>query len=436
MCGDGANDCGALKTADVGISLSEAESSVASPFTSHQPDISCVPKIIKEGRAALVTAVGLFKFMVLYSLLEFFSSVLLFTFDSSLSDMEFLYIDVFLIVIFAFFFGQTKAYSGPLVPKPPSSSLLSVVPLVSVFTQLLLMVTMQILSDNLVKHFSWYLYGQSQPTDASEEFYTYDNYAVYTTSQFQYIILAITFSVGAPYRQPIYKNVPFFISLITMTLISAYITVCPAEFFRQLFQFRLPPTLQFRFLVLSISIVTFIVSVMLESFATNYFLANMLSRKRKEKLFSKKYSSEVSAFFVNSSGEYLSEIQVKCYGTMKWNNVNIERLIILGVICNLLVRVLTHEEWWGILASMLCGWLSGGTAEQKLVEACDTKNLRGREKLLTRRNETRDTKNLTRPMRYDTNDKLNSIYRDAKNLLIYSRQSIMFAQNNGVLTKY
>jgi cation-transporting ATPase 13A3/4/5 len=63
FCGDGANDCGALKAADVGLSLSEAEASVAAPFTSRTPDIGCVIEVIREGRAALVTSFSCFKYM-------------------------------------------------------------------------------------------------------------------------------------------------------------------------------------------------------------------------------------------------------------------------------------------------------------------------------------------------------------------------------------
>ena len=78
MCGDGANDCGALKTAHAGVSLSEAEASVASPFTSTEANISCVPTVIREGRAALVTSFGIFKYMACYSLTQFFSVCLLY----------------------------------------------------------------------------------------------------------------------------------------------------------------------------------------------------------------------------------------------------------------------------------------------------------------------------------------------------------------------
>lgn len=56
MCGDGANDCSALKAADVGVSLSEAEASIAAPFTSKVPDISCITTLFREGRAALTTS--------------------------------------------------------------------------------------------------------------------------------------------------------------------------------------------------------------------------------------------------------------------------------------------------------------------------------------------------------------------------------------------
>lgn len=69
MCGDGANDCSALKSAAVGISLSDAEASIAAPFTSKVQDISCVITLLIEGKAAIITSFQLFKFIELYSVI-------------------------------------------------------------------------------------------------------------------------------------------------------------------------------------------------------------------------------------------------------------------------------------------------------------------------------------------------------------------------------
>jgi cation-transporting ATPase 13A2 len=63
MCGDGANDCNALKTADAGISLADSEASIAAPFTSKVQDISCVPKLIMEGKACLEATIMSFRFV-------------------------------------------------------------------------------------------------------------------------------------------------------------------------------------------------------------------------------------------------------------------------------------------------------------------------------------------------------------------------------------
>ena len=108
MCGDGANDCGALKTAHAGISLSEAEASVASPFTSRTPNIECVPTVIREGRAALVTSFGVFKYMALYSIIQFTSVLILYS-VSFLSVYLMFIFEIALTLTHYFSSGQTWA---------------------------------------------------------------------------------------------------------------------------------------------------------------------------------------------------------------------------------------------------------------------------------------------------------------------------------------
>ena len=98
MCGDGANDCGALKTAAVGISLSEAEASIAAPFTSKIQDISCVITLLREGKALLVTTTQAFKFIELYSIIQLLNVSMLYSAGLNLTDSQFLYIDLVALI--------------------------------------------------------------------------------------------------------------------------------------------------------------------------------------------------------------------------------------------------------------------------------------------------------------------------------------------------
>lgn len=70
MCGDGANDCIALRAAHVGVSLSEAEASVSAPFTSSTPSIECIPILLREGRSSLATSFQLFRYLSFSSVLR------------------------------------------------------------------------------------------------------------------------------------------------------------------------------------------------------------------------------------------------------------------------------------------------------------------------------------------------------------------------------
>nr|DBA15686.1 TPA: hypothetical protein GDO54_003159 [Pyxicephalus adspersus] len=155
MCGDGANDCGALKAADVGISLSESEASIASPFTSKLNNIECVPIIIREGRCSLETSFETFKYMAMYSLTQFISVLILYTVDTNLGDFQFLLFDLVITTTVAILMGRTGP-AGELGLKRPLGTLISIPVLGSLIFQTLLILLIQLLSYFLTTSQPWY----------------------------------------------------------------------------------------------------------------------------------------------------------------------------------------------------------------------------------------------------------------------------------------
>ena len=226
FCGDGANDCGALKAADVGVSLSEAEASVAAPFTSHVFDISCVPTLIKEGRAALVTSFCCFKYMSLYSAIQFTSVSFLYASASNLGDFQFLFIDLALILPIAIFMGWTGAYPE-LAKKRPTASLVSRKVLTPLLGQIVLCILIQLVAFETVQKQPWYqpprLDKQRSSVDNSQ------NTSLFLVSCYQYALSGVVLSIGPPFRQSMTTNVPFCVTLVIALAISLYMLFDPAQ---------------------------------------------------------------------------------------------------------------------------------------------------------------------------------------------------------------
>ncbi|VDK28425.1 unnamed protein product [Gongylonema pulchrum] len=206
MCGDGANDCAALKAAHAGISLSEAEASIAAPFTSRIPDIRCVPIIIR--RAALVTSFGMFKYMAGYSLTQFITVLLLYWLSGNLTDYQFLFIDLFLVTAVAACFGYTPPCEKLSASRPPTK-LLSLSTVCSILGQLLIVFFFQLLIFISTAAQPWFAPYAVPVGVLPDDKKSMQGTAIFCLSSFQYITLAVVYSKGPPFRKTLFSNTLF-----------------------------------------------------------------------------------------------------------------------------------------------------------------------------------------------------------------------------------
>ncbi|KAG0706086.1 hypothetical protein DFH29DRAFT_903514 [Suillus ampliporus] len=246
MCGDGANDCAALKAADVGISLSEAEASVAAPFTSRTPDISCVIEVIKEGRAALVTSFSCFKY-ISYTLTSLLSFRLPFQ-----------------------VMGRTLPYSR-IYPKRPTASLVSKKVLASLFGQIIITSGVQFWTFFWVRRQDWYLPPDADPygNGAHLKATNFENSTLFLVSCFQYILVAAVFSIGPPYRKSMWTNGWLMASVTGLTLLNLLVLLQPPKPIRLILEL-MPLPFSGRAWLAVFALTNVLVSLAFEQWATQF----------------------------------------------------------------------------------------------------------------------------------------------------------------------
>lgn len=111
--------------------------SVAAPFTSQEQNITCVKLLVLEGRCALSTSFAIFKYMALYSLIQFFSILILYKVCMSLFHSFTLppnnEINCYTSIIKLRFTGRYGHFVSPVVNDPSYNTILFITGVAKVF---------------------------------------------------------------------------------------------------------------------------------------------------------------------------------------------------------------------------------------------------------------------------------------------------------------
>ncbi|GMF29947.1 unnamed protein product [Phytophthora lilii] len=187
MCGDGGNDCGALRFAHAGVSLSDAEALVT-PFTSREKTIQWVVDLCREGRCSVATSFASVKFLIVYGLIG--SVLRLF---------------------------QAEGYASP-------STLIGPTTLLSILGQEAINIVYLCCGIYMLTSEVWYCPYSPDNVDVAKWWLMSDNHMatmLFFSVIFQQHTAAWVFSFGSQYRQPIWRNyvlMAFFAAVATLDL--------------------------------------------------------------------------------------------------------------------------------------------------------------------------------------------------------------------------
>ncbi|CBZ51070.1 cDNA FLJ39191 fis, clone OCBBF2004669, highly similar to Homo sapiens ATPase type 13A4 (ATP13A4), mRNA,related [Neospora caninum Liverpool] len=234
MCGDGGNDCAALRAAHAGLAFSTRSASVLAPFTASSLQPTAAADLLKEGRCSLATALSAYKFLVVYGvLLSFVKTVLLICGGGSCMSQA-----IYFLMDVAILLGLSKVMvrarpKESLRIRSPTSSLLGPTTIVSVCVMLLIdflfIVSLysQLRTAGLGVDVDYQAALPPQAWWMRSDTYEAASCAIWLCVQLTNT--AFVFSLGGMFRDRVYRNRALIISTAVLQLFFIAVTFLPTS---------------------------------------------------------------------------------------------------------------------------------------------------------------------------------------------------------------
>ncbi|KAJ1655293.1 hypothetical protein IWQ61_004935, partial [Dispira simplex] len=210
MCGDGGNDCGALRAAHVGLALSDSEGSIVAPFSTNLRSIQSCVELLRQGRTALTTSFANYKFVIMYGEIMVSLGVTVYYFSAVVPQAVWIFIDGLIMVPMCFSLTQAGTHDR-LAPFHPTARLLGPQTIASAMGMTLINFAFMFGSIAMLFKQDWFQCHQfdSSDIDASMWWLLGDNYEseiISLTVLFQFINAAAAFNFGYYFRTSWWRN--------------------------------------------------------------------------------------------------------------------------------------------------------------------------------------------------------------------------------------